>query len=180
MHSFPLHQFIFFQKSLWYIINTEKYQYRCLAEKCATNKNCMLRQIITIAIISIIALLFLVVVIKILRYCILQTGNTSHKHYNTTFRKYHEYHLPMKTNAIFIAPKIVLNPKYSDANFLLVKIPKASQLYQYLLTKGIVVRDRSSLENCTDCLRITVGTEQENTELVDAMAKWINFAFANG
>jgi len=68
----------------------------------------------------------------------------------------------------------------SDANFLLVKIPKASQLYQYLLTKGIVVRDRSSLENCADCLRITIGTEQENTELVDAMAKWINFAFANG
>jgi len=67
----------------------------------------------------------------------------------------------------------------SDANFLLVKIPKATDLYQYLLTQGIVVRDRSSLENCSDCLRITIGTEQENTELVDAIARWIDFAFSN-
>ena len=67
----------------------------------------------------------------------------------------------------------------SDANFLLVKIPKATELYQYLLTQGIVVRDRSSLENCSDCLRITIGTEQENTELVDAIARWIDFAFSN-
>ncbi|MGI9138141.1 MAG: histidinol-phosphate transaminase [Sediminibacterium sp.] len=65
----------------------------------------------------------------------------------------------------------------SDTNFLLVKIPKARALYQYLLTQGIVVRDRSSLENCSDSLRITVGTEQENTQLVDAMAKWINLTF---
>jgi histidinol-phosphate aminotransferase len=66
----------------------------------------------------------------------------------------------------------------SDTNFLLVKIPKASELYRYLLTQGIVVRDRSSLENCSDSLRITVGTEQENTQLVDAMANWINLTFA--
>ena len=65
----------------------------------------------------------------------------------------------------------------SDTNFLLVKIPKASELYRYLLTQGIVVRDRSSLENCSDSLRITVGTEQENTQLVDAMANWINLTF---
>ncbi len=67
----------------------------------------------------------------------------------------------------------------SDTNFLLVKIPKATELYRYLLTQGIVVRDRSSLENCSDSLRITIGTEQENTALVDAMAKWIEFTFAN-
>ncbi len=67
----------------------------------------------------------------------------------------------------------------SDTNFILVKIPKATELYRYLLTQGIVVRDRSSLENCSDSLRITIGTEQENTALVDAMAKWIEFTFAN-
>jgi histidinol-phosphate aminotransferase len=67
----------------------------------------------------------------------------------------------------------------SDTNFLLVKIPKAAELYRYLLTQGIVVRDRSSLENCNDSLRITIGTEQENTLLVDAMAKWIEFTFTN-
>jgi histidinol-phosphate aminotransferase len=67
----------------------------------------------------------------------------------------------------------------SDTNFLLVKIPNAAQLYKYLLTQGIVVRDRSSLENCGDSLRITIGTEQENTQLVDAMAKWIDLTFPN-
>ena len=65
----------------------------------------------------------------------------------------------------------------SDTNFLLVKIPKASQLYQFLLEKGIVVRDRSSLENCADTIRITVGNEQENTQLVDAIAAWIDLNF---
>ena len=67
----------------------------------------------------------------------------------------------------------------SDTNFLLVKIPKARSLYEYLLTKGIVVRDRSSLENCADSLRITIGNEQENTQLVDAMAEWIEITFPN-
>ncbi len=65
----------------------------------------------------------------------------------------------------------------SDANFLLVKIPNATSLYQYLLTKGIVVRNRSALLNCADTIRITVGTEAENTQLVDAMAEWINMTF---
>jgi histidinol-phosphate aminotransferase len=67
----------------------------------------------------------------------------------------------------------------SDTNFLLIKIPNARGLYEFLLTKGIVVRDRSSLENCADSLRITVGNEQENTELVDAMAQWIEITFPN-
>jgi histidinol-phosphate aminotransferase len=56
----------------------------------------------------------------------------------------------------------------------LVKIPNATKLYQFLLTKGIVVRDLSSLPNCADTLRITVGTEQENTALVDAMIEWMD------
>jgi len=67
----------------------------------------------------------------------------------------------------------------SDTNFLLVKIRNARSLYEYLLTKGIVVRDRSSIENCADSLRITVGNEQENTQLVDAMAAWIEITFPN-
>ena len=67
----------------------------------------------------------------------------------------------------------------SDTNFLLVKIPQARELYQYLLTKGIVVRDRSNLENCADSVRITVGNEQENTQLIDAIAEWIDLNFTN-
>jgi histidinol-phosphate aminotransferase len=65
----------------------------------------------------------------------------------------------------------------SDTNFILVKIPKARQLYEYLLSQGIIVRDRSALQLCEDSLRITVGTEQENTLLVDAMYQWITNTF---
>jgi histidinol-phosphate aminotransferase len=60
----------------------------------------------------------------------------------------------------------------SDANFILVKINNAKKVYDFLLTKGLVLRDRSNVKLCDDCLRITVGTEQENTILVDAMQDW--------
>ena len=61
----------------------------------------------------------------------------------------------------------------SDANFLLVKIAEARKVYEFLLTKGIVLRDRSNVQLCEDCLRITIGTENENTILVDALAEWL-------
>lgn len=61
----------------------------------------------------------------------------------------------------------------SDANFLLVKIAEARKVYEFLLTKGIVLRDRSNVQLCEDCLRITIGTEKENTILVDALAEWL-------
>lgn len=54
----------------------------------------------------------------------------------------------------------------SDANFLLVKVVNAKAVYNYLLEKGIVVRDRSKVELCEGCLRITVGTEKENKDLI--------------
>jgi histidinol-phosphate aminotransferase len=57
----------------------------------------------------------------------------------------------------------------SDANFLLVKVNKAHELYHYLLNAGIVIRDRSRVELCEGCLRITVGTELENKELITAI-----------
>ncbi len=66
----------------------------------------------------------------------------------------------------------------SDTNFLLVKIPHATKLYAYLSSKGIIVRNRSTLPNCEDTLRITVGNEKENTLLVDAMAAWIEQNFS--
>lgn len=62
----------------------------------------------------------------------------------------------------------------SDANFLLVKIKDARKIYEYLLTKGIVVRDRSNVKLCDNCLRITVGTEDENTLLIDALITYMN------
>ena len=60
----------------------------------------------------------------------------------------------------------------SDANFFLVKIKEARKIYEFLLTKGIVLRDRSNVKLCEDCLRITIGTERENTILIDAMQEW--------
>ena len=58
----------------------------------------------------------------------------------------------------------------SDANFLLVKIDKAKAVYESLLTRGIVVRDRSRIVLCNDCLRITVGKKMENEELLKALS----------
>jgi histidinol-phosphate aminotransferase len=60
----------------------------------------------------------------------------------------------------------------SDANFLLVKMKEARKVYEFMLTKGIVLRDRSKVMLCDDCLRITVGTEDENTQMVDAFVEW--------
>jgi histidinol-phosphate aminotransferase len=63
----------------------------------------------------------------------------------------------------------VLTVYPSDANFLLVKTTDAHSVYDYLLGDGIVVRDRSKVELCAGCLRITVGTAKENEDLVAAL-----------
>jgi histidinol-phosphate aminotransferase len=61
----------------------------------------------------------------------------------------------------------------SDANFLLVKMKQAKKIYEYLLTRGIVVRDRSNVQLCEDCLRITIGSEDEITLFVRALKEYI-------
>lgn len=58
----------------------------------------------------------------------------------------------------------------SDANFLLVKMDEPVAVYKKLLEKGIVVRDRSRVELCEGCLRLTVGTPEENKTLLYALA----------
>ncbi len=73
---------------------------------------------------------------------------------------------------VFLSMPTVEKVYPSDANFLLVKIKDARKIYTFLLGKGIVLRDRSNVTLCEDCLRITIGTEQENTLLVDAMQDW--------
>jgi histidinol-phosphate aminotransferase len=57
----------------------------------------------------------------------------------------------------------------SDANFLLVKVRKPKKVYNFLVEKKIIVRDRSNVELCSDCLRITVGSEEENISLTNAL-----------
>ncbi|TAN14213.1 MAG: aminotransferase class I/II-fold pyridoxal phosphate-dependent enzyme, partial [Chitinophagaceae bacterium] len=59
----------------------------------------------------------------------------------------------------------------SDANFLLVKINEPEKVYDELVEKGIIVRDRSRVELCEGCLRITVGTPGENDALIQAIRK---------
>lgn len=57
----------------------------------------------------------------------------------------------------------------SDANFILVKMQNAKSFYDYLTGKGIIVRDRSKVILCDECLRITIGTPDENKQLIDAL-----------
>ncbi|MEJ7848201.1 MAG: histidinol-phosphate transaminase [Pyrinomonadaceae bacterium] len=62
--------------------------------------------------------------------------------------------------------EFVLTVFPSDANFLLVKVTDAAAVYKFLLEKKIVVRDRSNIRLCGCCLRITVGTPEENSRLL--------------
>jgi len=59
----------------------------------------------------------------------------------------------------------------SDANFILAKVDDASAIYNLLVDKGIIVRDRSKVSLCEGCLRITVGTPTENDELISILEK---------
>jgi histidinol-phosphate aminotransferase len=63
----------------------------------------------------------------------------------------------------------------SDANFLLVKFPDANATYQYLVEKGIIVRNRNAISLCGNCLRITVGTPSENEELINALNETVSY-----
>ena len=65
--------------------------------------------------------------------------------------------------------KSVINVYPSDANFVLVKMKDAKLRYQKLIEREIVVRDRSSVILCDNCLRITVGTKKENQKLLNAL-----------
>ncbi len=57
----------------------------------------------------------------------------------------------------------------SDANFLLVKVDDANSLYNYLTQRKIIVRNRSGVAGCENCLRVSVGTETENEILINAI-----------
>jgi len=65
--------------------------------------------------------------------------------------------------------KIVEKVFPSDANFLLVRVKDAQSTYQYLMDNRIIVRDRSRVNLCYNCLRITVGTPEENKRLIAAL-----------
>ena len=60
----------------------------------------------------------------------------------------------------------------SDANFLLVRVGDADKLYHYLAQKGIIVRNRSRELYCENCLRITIGSKNENDKLLAALTAY--------
>ncbi len=57
----------------------------------------------------------------------------------------------------------------TDANFFLAKMTDAQGIYNYLVEKGIIVRNRTRVTLCKDCLRVTIGTKTENAELMSAL-----------
>lgn len=60
----------------------------------------------------------------------------------------------------------------SDANFFLAKMTDAQAIYDYLVNQGIIIRNRTHIQLCHNCLRITVGTRTENSELVGALRQY--------
>ena len=57
----------------------------------------------------------------------------------------------------------------TDANFFLAKMTDAQKIYDYLVEKGIIVRNRTRITLCHNCLRVTIGTKDENSELLGAL-----------
>ena len=60
----------------------------------------------------------------------------------------------------------------TDANFFLAKMTDANAIYNYLVDKGIIVRNRNKVQLCQNCLRITIGNRTENNELLSALRQY--------
>jgi histidinol-phosphate aminotransferase len=71
--------------------------------------------------------------------------------------------------------KVLLDIKYvekiypTEANFILIKVDDANKRYDNLIAKGIVIRNRTTQPLCENCLRLTIGTEEENKTLIAAL-----------
>jgi histidinol-phosphate aminotransferase len=66
---------------------------------------------------------------------------------------------------------IIIDNYPTDSNFVLVKTFDANSVYRELINAGIVVRNRNNVELCEGCLRITVGTPEENDKLIETLEK---------
>ena len=60
----------------------------------------------------------------------------------------------------------------TDANFFLAQMTDAVKIYNYLVDKGIIVRNRHRVQLCQNCLRVTIGTKTENGELIAALRQY--------
>ncbi|MDE7407679.1 MAG: histidinol-phosphate transaminase, partial [Muribaculaceae bacterium] len=68
----------------------------------------------------------------------------------------------------------VLHIYPSDANFLLMKVTDANGIYAFLRDNGVIVRNRSRVTGCEDCIRVTVGTDEENRLLIQKLTEYGN------
>jgi histidinol-phosphate aminotransferase len=60
----------------------------------------------------------------------------------------------------------------SQANFLLVEVVDADAMYNFLIDNGIIVRNRNRVKGCEGCLRLTIGTPEENKSLLKSISEY--------
>lgn len=80
-------------------------------------------------------------------------------------REWLKQHLEELDNVIEILP--------SSTNFLMVRFKNSSEVFQYLLSKQVIIRDRSKALNCEHCLRVTVGKPEENKKLIEDLKLYL-------
>lgn len=83
----------------------------------------------------------------------------------------------IKAQRARLAEQLGAHPKVrkvypSDANFLLVKVDDADSMYDYLISRGVIVRNRNRVKGCENCLRFTIGTPEENARVVALLEKF--------
>lgn len=77
----------------------------------------------------------------------------------------------------FLSQRLATHPRVlkvypSDANFILVKVDDADAMYDYLISHGVIVRNRNRVKGCEGCLRFTVGTPEENLRVTALLEKY--------
>lgn len=77
----------------------------------------------------------------------------------------------------FLSQRLAAHPRVlkvypSDANFILVKVDDADAMYDYLISHGVIVRNRNRVKGCEGCLRFTVGTPEENLRVTTLLEKY--------
>ena len=77
-----------------------------------------------------------------------------------------------KLMAAFRELPICMTVYPTNANFFLAKMTEAQSIYDYLVERGIIVRNRTRVKLCKDCLRVTIGTKKENAELLAALRQY--------
>ncbi len=70
------------------------------------------------------------------------------------------------------ANKLVKEVYHSDANFILAKFDNPDTIYDYLINNGVIVRNRNKVKGCEGCLRITVGTPDENRRVIELLDRY--------